>query len=119
MSEQPSAAGPITLQALVKLPPGHEKFLRRVQLDGDFGIRDVEFISANTTRKIDEVSHRALGTQKIDMRGQLAMQASLSKEDRPELASELAESSVEPTQKSRSTSLRSRSFQTTARICRS
>lgn len=55
---EPAMYGLIGLQANVILPPGNTPFLRRLQLDGNFGIDDAKF-KARTQRKIDELSSRA------------------------------------------------------------
>ena len=51
--------GPISFGASVLLPPGEQRFLQRVRLEGRFGIDDAEFTKSNTRRKLNELSARA------------------------------------------------------------
>jgi hypothetical protein len=61
---EPALNGPIALRAHVELPPGDEAFLRRLRLDGVFGIDDARWTRARTQTKIDELSARARGDKK-------------------------------------------------------
>jgi hypothetical protein len=60
-ADRPARAGPMGLRAHVELPPGSEKFLRRLQLNGDFGIEDARWTRSRTQTKINELSVRARG----------------------------------------------------------
>ena len=60
-ADQPALNGPITLRAHVVLPPGKDEFLRKVRLDGDFGIDDASFTKMRTQTKVSELSARARG----------------------------------------------------------
>lgn len=51
--------GPIGFRVSVTLPPGGEPFLRRLGLDGQFGIEDARFTKERTRRKVNELSARA------------------------------------------------------------
>ncbi|HZQ52730.1 MAG TPA: AsmA-like C-terminal region-containing protein [Bryobacteraceae bacterium] len=50
--------GPITFHARVVLPPGKQKFLRRVRLDGAFHIDHASFGHPNSQERVDELSAR-------------------------------------------------------------
>jgi AsmA-like C-terminal region len=58
---RPSMSGPIEFRARVTLPPEHEPFLRKLQLDGDFSIRDARFNSPATEANVTQLSERARG----------------------------------------------------------
>ena len=60
-AKPPAVNGPIVLRAHAVLPPGDEPFLRRIELDGTFGIDNARFNKAATQRKVDELSSRARG----------------------------------------------------------
>ncbi len=59
--DKPALNGPIALRAHVVLPPGEEKFLPRLRLDGEFGIREATFMLSRTQTKVNELSARARG----------------------------------------------------------
>jgi hypothetical protein len=59
--EKPALSGAITLRAHAILPPGEEKFLPRLRIDGEFGIRDARFTRTWTQSKVNELSARARG----------------------------------------------------------
>jgi hypothetical protein len=59
-SDQPGMRGPIAFRARVVLPAGDEPFLRRVQLDGNFGIDDAQF-KHRMQNKVEKLSSRARG----------------------------------------------------------
>lgn len=58
---QPPMNGPITFRARVVLPPGKRKFVRRVELAGNFDIQNAYFSNALTQAKVDQLSARARG----------------------------------------------------------
>ncbi len=62
-ADRPPLDGPITLRAHAVLPPRHEPFIRRVQLDGNFMISDADFMNSRTQEKVDELSARARGNE--------------------------------------------------------
>jgi hypothetical protein len=43
------------------LPPGKEKVIHRLTLDGDFGVSDAEFASVEVRDKLENLSRHALG----------------------------------------------------------
>jgi hypothetical protein len=59
-SNEPGIRGPISFRARVVLPAGEAPFLRRVQLDGSFGIDDAHF-KQPTEDKMEKLSSRARG----------------------------------------------------------
>jgi hypothetical protein len=59
--DRPALKGPITLRAHAVLPPGEDKFLPRLRIDGEFGIRQAEFTRSRTQSKVNELSARARG----------------------------------------------------------
>ena len=63
-ADHPALNGPIALRAHVELPPGQERFLRRLRLNGAFGIDDAHWTRARTQTKINELSARARGDKK-------------------------------------------------------
>ena len=60
-ADRPPLDGPITLRAKVAMPPGNERFMRKLHIDGSFKISDARFTHQNTQRKVDELSKRARG----------------------------------------------------------
>jgi hypothetical protein len=59
-SDEPGMRGPISFRARVVLPAGNAPFLRRVLLDGSFGIGDAQF-KPRTQDKMEKLSSRARG----------------------------------------------------------
>lgn len=53
--------GSLSMNAHVRIPPGRDSFLDRVQLDGNFSIDDGIFTRRETEEKIDQLSMRASG----------------------------------------------------------
>lgn len=53
--------GAFTFKGHVKLPPGKEPFLQRVELEGDFGIGDARLHNPVTQSKLEALSERAEG----------------------------------------------------------
>ncbi|MGI8958814.1 MAG: hypothetical protein ACR2IV_03435 [Bryobacteraceae bacterium] len=60
-SSKPPMTGLISFLSTVKIPPGEQEVVDRLQLDGTFGIRGVRFTSADVEQKIASLSHRAQG----------------------------------------------------------
>lgn len=60
-ADPPPLNGPVVFRAHVVLPPGKEPFLKRVRLEGDFGITDAQFTKPSTQGKVEELSERARG----------------------------------------------------------
>ncbi|HWF45488.1 MAG TPA: AsmA-like C-terminal region-containing protein [Bryobacteraceae bacterium] len=60
-SPRPAMTGPITVHCHVVLPPGNLRFLRRVQLNGEFRIDKGLFTNSATEGKITKLSERSQG----------------------------------------------------------
>ena len=59
-------AGMVSFTAKTTIPPGPRPFLRKVELQGDFGIDNARFTSSNTQQKVEKLSERARGEKKDD-----------------------------------------------------
>lgn len=55
----PALRGPISLKATAVLPPGEDRFLHKLQLDGRFTIRRAEFTKVPTQSRVNQLSARA------------------------------------------------------------
>ncbi|MFL6352434.1 MAG: AsmA-like C-terminal region-containing protein [Bryobacteraceae bacterium] len=73
-SPKPPMTGLISFQSTVKIPPGEQDVVDRLQLDGTFGIRDVRFTSPDVQQKIASLSHRAQGDPKDKKTGDVVAQ---------------------------------------------
>ena len=62
----PPLAGIVSFTAKTTIPPGHRPFLRKVELQGDFGIDNARFTRSETQQKVDKLSERARGKKKED-----------------------------------------------------
>ena len=60
-STEPVMTGTVTLRTKMLLPPGKEKVIHRLTLDGDFGVNDAEFASVEVRDKLESLSRHALG----------------------------------------------------------
>jgi hypothetical protein len=58
--------GSIRLRAHVEIPPGTDPFLKKVELQGRFGILESTFASKSTQQGIDQLSAGASGQKKTD-----------------------------------------------------
>jgi limonene-1,2-epoxide hydrolase len=79
-------SGPITLKAKVEIPPGKERFLEKVKLDGAFGIDDGTFSKPETQKNVNELSAGARGekmedaeTVLSDLKGQVVLEGGIAK----------------------------------------
>lgn len=54
-------SGGIALSAKAELPPGKEPFLRKVKLEGTFGVEEGSFSATETQKSVDELSAGARG----------------------------------------------------------
>ena len=59
--QQPLLTGVITLQARLHIPPGPDKVIRRIALDGNFDLEQAQFSSDKIQSKVDELSLRGQG----------------------------------------------------------
>ncbi len=60
-STTPPMTGGIHFDTKVKIPPGENEVISRLELDGTFGLEGVRFSSPDVQGKIAALSHRALG----------------------------------------------------------
>jgi AsmA-like C-terminal region len=58
-------SGDVAFQAHAELPPGEQKFLKKIKLRGNFGIGGGSFAEASTQKGVDELSAGALGEKNI------------------------------------------------------
>lgn len=56
--------GSAAMRAKVVLPPGKEDFLRKLRMDGDFGIGDSQFTKQSTQQMLNRLSESARGMNK-------------------------------------------------------
>ena len=56
-------SGAVSFHAKVSIPPGKQKFLERVQLEGDFGIDSASFTKFETQQDVNHLSEGALGDE--------------------------------------------------------
>jgi hypothetical protein len=59
-------SGPVGLKAKVEIPPGKERFLEKVMLQGTFGIDEGMFTKPNTQTDVNKLSAGARGQNKDD-----------------------------------------------------
>jgi hypothetical protein len=68
-STQPVMTGTVNLRTKMLLPPGKDKVIHRLSLDGDFGVNDAEFASVEVRDKLESLSRHALGKPKDEDAG--------------------------------------------------
>jgi AsmA-like C-terminal region len=56
---QPPMAGEVSFKGIAILPPGEIRFLKKVELEGDFGISDSNFTHPGTQEKVNQLSQNA------------------------------------------------------------
>jgi len=78
-------SGATALQARATIPPGREPFLKRVRLEGSFGIDDGSFTKAETQKNVDELSAGARDLNKddpetvlTDLKGEVTLQKGIA-----------------------------------------
>ena len=59
--QQPLLTGTVSLQAHLHIPPGDDKVIRRIALDGFFDLEQAQFTSDKIQSKVDELSLRGQG----------------------------------------------------------
>lgn len=64
---RPAMNGPISFRAHALVPPEEGEFLKRVQLDGDFGIQGAKFGNPKTQSNVTKLSERASGDKNDDV----------------------------------------------------
>src|ERR1700738_1400089 len=60
-STQPVMTGTVNLRTKMLLPPGKDKVIHRLTLDGNFGVSDAKFASVEVRDKLEYLSRHALG----------------------------------------------------------
>jgi hypothetical protein len=60
-SPQSPMSGLMNFKAKVTLPPGESPFLKKVQLEGDFGIDEGSFTKPETQQGVNQLSHGGIG----------------------------------------------------------
>jgi len=63
-SAQPAETGEVRLQTKVELPPGPQGFLRRLRLDGEFGIAGGRFTNPKVQEPVNRLAESARGETK-------------------------------------------------------
>jgi hypothetical protein len=63
-SARPPMKGEVSFKGQAKLPPGKTPFLKKIVLEGDFGINDSSFTSQATQQKVDQLSQIAQTDQR-------------------------------------------------------
>jgi hypothetical protein len=78
-------SGPMGLKAKVEIPPGKERFLEKVKLQGTFGIDEGTFAKPDTQTNVNKLSAGARGENKddpetvlADLKGQVRMDHGVS-----------------------------------------
>jgi hypothetical protein len=64
---KPSLEGVSNFHAHLLIPPGSESFLKKIKLDGQFGVSDAEFPKRKTAQSIAELSQRSRGEKEKDI----------------------------------------------------
>lgn len=79
-------SGAIALKARVEIPPGEERFLKKVKLAGRFGIDQGSFSQSGTQKNVNELSAGARGekmedaeTVLTDLEGQVTLEQGIAK----------------------------------------
>jgi hypothetical protein len=62
---KPVMTGDLKLQTKFVLPPGDQDVVRKLQLDGQFGIDKAKFTDFDIQKKINELSHRGRGMKNV------------------------------------------------------
>lgn len=73
-SAKPPMTGLISFQSTVKIPPGEQEVVDRLQLDGTFRVHDTRFTSPDVQQKIASLSHRAQGEPEDKKTGDVVAQ---------------------------------------------
>ena len=60
-SDRPVLTGPMTLKAKLTIPPGRERVIDKIVLDGQFAVDDGKWGSASLREKLESLSRHALG----------------------------------------------------------
>jgi AsmA-like C-terminal region len=68
-SNEPLMSGEVTIKAKMLLPPGKQKIVDRLDLEGRFGVADAQFGSTEVREKLESLSRHALGKPKNEDAG--------------------------------------------------
>jgi hypothetical protein len=60
-ADRPAMTGAMNLRVQILVPPGKRDFIKRVNLQGDFGIDEASFSRSTTQEKVDNLSQLAQG----------------------------------------------------------
>ncbi len=60
-SEKPFLTGPVKIKAKLTIPPGQERMVEKMILDGQFGVGDAKWTSLELREKLQSLSRHALG----------------------------------------------------------
>jgi len=60
-AKRPPMSGTVTLRARVEVPPGDDRFLKKLKLEGRFGIQSGAFANPATQKGVDQLSAGARG----------------------------------------------------------
>ncbi len=64
---KPSLEGISSFRAHATIPPGSDPFLKKIKLDGEFGVSEAEFPKRKTAQRIAELSDRSRGEKEKDI----------------------------------------------------
>lgn len=85
VTERSPMSGAVVLQTTAEIPPGKEEFLRKIKLNGAFGIDDGSFSKEETQQNVNELSAGARGENKedpetvlTDLKGQVKLTGGLA-----------------------------------------
>jgi AsmA-like C-terminal region len=80
-----SMSGAVALKAKAEIPPGKERFLKKVKMQGTFGIDDGSFSKPETQKNVNELSAGARGekmedaeTVLTDLKGRVLLEAGVA-----------------------------------------
>ena len=65
-ADRPAMTGAMNLRVQILVPPGTRDFIKRVNLQGDFGIDAASFSRSTTQEKVDNLSQLARGEKESD-----------------------------------------------------
>jgi hypothetical protein len=65
-ANRPALTGAMNFRVQVRVPPGKREFIKRVNLQGDFGIDAASFIRPATQEQVDKLSQVAEGEKEND-----------------------------------------------------
>ena len=79
-------SGPVSLKAKAEIPPGKEPFLKKVRLQGEFGIDQGSFTKPETQNEVNKLSAGARGEDKddpetvlSDLKGQVTLEGGVAR----------------------------------------